>query len=154
MFKEMKEVYKEAFWAGFNGNVQAGAQIDRKIREITSRYMPRLAEILQYGIKINLKKLGFKELEVNGKVAKDLDAKLFVELKKITINDIMGRKYNKNNLPIKSLKGEVKIPNALFDIAKVPLNALPFKLEDKGEFKVVNLSFKDGKLFINGEPLK
>jgi hypothetical protein len=113
--------------------------------------MPRLPEIFKYGIKAELKNSGFEKFVYNKKEAKDLAVDAKLELLKITMSDIMSKKYNKNNMPIKILKLNAKIPATLLEIAKVNEQTLPFKLKTFGEHKIVDVEYKDGKIYINGE---
>ena len=154
LYNEIKEVYKDAFIAGFYGDRLAMLRVDREVRKIASKYMPRFPEVLKYGIKAKIKDSGFKKFVFEGKEAKDLNINGALELLKITINDIMSKKYNENNLPIKSLNVEAKIPSTLLEIANVNEQTLPFKLKSSGEFKIVEIGYKDGKITVNGEPIK
>jgi len=151
-YNDIKQVYKKVFIASFNGyraKIKAKREAKRETKALTLKYMPRVAEIFKNGIEIKLKDMSFKELAVENKIMKKLNANLDAKLKKITLADIVSKKYNNKNLPLDTLNAKAKIPNQLLQLAQINEAILPFKFINDGELKVVNITYKDKKLYIN-----
>ena len=153
-YNELMQVYKKAFIAGFNGDNTAAQDVRRELNMISMKYAGRLIEIFKYGIKIDLNEFSIKEIDYKNKSAKDLELTAKVELLKITMQDILSKKYNQKRLPIKSLKAKAKIPNELLELNNINESMLPFKFKVDKNHKIIDIDYKDGVIYLNDTPMR
>jgi hypothetical protein len=153
-YNEIIQVLKKAFIAGFKGDKKSTRKIDKDIKMLSAKYLPRVGEILKYGIKIDLNALSFSHLTMDGKDAKEMQIDGKVVLPKMTLQDIMGGRYSSKHLPIESLKAKAKIPATLLEIMKVPETEFPFKLKKEGTLRIIDIAYKKGKILFNGDAVK
>ncbi len=153
-YNEMIQVFKKAFIAGFKGDPKSTRKIDKDIKMLSAKYLPRVGEILKYGIKVDLNALSFSHLTMKGKDAKEMQIDGKVVLPKMTLQDIMGGTYSSKHLPIESLKAKAKIPATLLEIMAFPEAEFPFKLKKEGALRIIDIEYKKGILLFNGDAIK